>query len=205
MEIPDAPGAYMFRDAHGRVIYVGKAKSLRKRVASYFGRELHTRTSAMVESARDVDWIVASSEVEAIMLEYSLIKQHRPRFNIRLRDDKSYPYLAITRSDRWPRAHVMRGRRRRGTAYFGPYAHTYAIRKDSRPGAAHLSGAYLLRFAVSPPAARGPALPALPHREVLGALRGRGDGTRTTGRRWMGFRRSCRVTSTRWSRRSPTG
>ena len=83
----------------------------------------------MVESAADVDWIVASSEVEAIMLEYSLIKQHRPRFNIRLRDDKSYPYLAITRSDRWPRAHVMRGRRRKGTAYFGPYAHTYAIRK----------------------------------------------------------------------------
>ena len=129
IEIPDAPGAYMFRDAHGRVIYVGKAKSLRKRVASYFGRELQARTSAMVESARDVDWIVASSEVEAIMLEYSLIKQHRPRFNIRLRDDKSYPYLAITRSDRWPRAHVMRGRRRKGTAYFGPYAHTYAIRK----------------------------------------------------------------------------
>ncbi|MDE0121277.1 MAG: excinuclease ABC subunit UvrC [bacterium] len=129
VEIPDAPGAYLFRDAHGRVIYVGKAKSLRKRVVSYFGRELHARTSAMVESAADVDWIVASSEVEAIMLEYSLIKQHRPRFNIRLRDDKSYPYLAITRSDRWPRAHVMRGRRRKGTAYFGPYAHTYAIRK----------------------------------------------------------------------------
>ena len=129
VEIPDAPGAYLFRDGHGRVIYVGKAKSLRKRVVSYFGRELHARTSAMVESAADVDWIVASSEVEAIMLEYSLIKQHRPRFNIRLRDDKSYPYLAITRSDEWPRAHVMRGRRRKGTAYFGPYAHTYAIRK----------------------------------------------------------------------------
>ena len=129
LEIPDAPGAYFFRDGHGRVIYVGKAKSLRKRVLSYFGRELHLRTSAMVESARDVEWIVAGSEVEAIMLEYSLIKAHRPRFNIRLRDDKSYPYLAITRSDQWPRAHVMRGRRRKGTAYYGPYAHTYAIRK----------------------------------------------------------------------------
>ena len=128
-EIPDAPGAYFFRDTHGRVIYVGKAKSLRKRVLSYFGRELHLRTSAMVESARDVEWIVAASEVEAIMLEYSLIKAHRPRFNIRLRDDKTYPYLAITRSDPWPRAHVMRGRKRKGTAYFGPYAHTYAIRK----------------------------------------------------------------------------
>ena len=128
-EIPDAPGAYLFRDGDGRVIYVGKAKSLRKRVASYFGRELQLRTSAMVKSARDVEWIVASSEVEAIMLEYSLIKAHRPRFNIRLRDDKSYPYLAITLSDQWPRAHVMRGRRRKGTAYYGPYAHTYAIRK----------------------------------------------------------------------------
>lgn len=128
-EIPDAPGAYFFRDSHGRVIYVGKAKSLRKRVLSYFGRELQLRTSAMVESARDVEWIVAGSEVEAIMLEYSLIKAHRPRFNIRLRDDKSYPYLAITRSDEWPRAHVMRGRKRKGTVYFGPYAHTYAIRK----------------------------------------------------------------------------
>ena len=128
-EIPDAPGAYFFRDVHGRVIYVGKAKSLRKRVLSYFGRELQIRTSAMVESAEDVEWIVASSEVEAIMLEYSLIKAHRPRFNIRLRDDKSYPYLAITRSDPWPRAHVMRGRKRKGTSYFGPYAHTYAIRK----------------------------------------------------------------------------
>ncbi len=129
LEIPDSPGAYFFRDGHGRVIYVGKAKSLRKRVLSYFGTQLHLRTSAMVESARDVEWIVAGSEVEAIMLEYSLIKAHRPRFNIRLRDDKSYPYLAITRSDRWPRAHVMRGRRRKGTAYYGPYAHTYAIRK----------------------------------------------------------------------------
>ena len=128
-EIPDAPGAYLFRDGHRRVIYVGKAKSLRKRVLSYFGRELHRRTSVMVDSARDVEWIVAGSEVEAIMLEYSLIKAHRPRFNIRLRDDKSYPYLAITRSDRWPRAHVMRGKRRKGTAYYGPYAHTYAIRK----------------------------------------------------------------------------
>ena len=129
LEIPDSPGAYFFRDGHGRVIYVGKAKSLRKRVLSYFGSQLHLRTSAMVESARDVEWIVAGSEVEAIMLEYSLIKAHGPRFNIRLRDDKSYPYLAITRSDRWPRAHVMRGRRRKGTAYYGPYAHTYAIRK----------------------------------------------------------------------------
>jgi excinuclease ABC subunit C len=128
-EIPDAPGAYLFRDRHGAVIYVGKALSLRKRVASYFTKDLHPRTEAMVEAAGSVEWIIADSEVAALMLEYSLIKQHRPRFNIRLRDDKSYPYLAITRSDEWPRARVMRGKRRKGTEYFGPYAHTYAIRK----------------------------------------------------------------------------
>ncbi len=127
-EIPDAPGTYLFRDPVGRVVYVGKAKSLRKRIASYFGRDLHPRTAAMVEAAETVEWIVTPTEVEALMLEYSLIKEHRPRFNVKLRDDKSYPYLAITRSDRWPRARVVRGRKRRGTEYFGPYAHTYAIR-----------------------------------------------------------------------------
>ncbi len=127
--IPDTPGAYLWRDRDGRVLYVGKANSLRKRVASYFTRDLETRTQAMVDAADNVDWIVTDSEVSAVMLEYSLIKEHRPRFNIRLRDDKSYPYLAITRSDRWPRARVMRGKRRKGTQYFGPYAHTYAIRK----------------------------------------------------------------------------
>jgi excinuclease ABC subunit C len=128
-EIPDAPGAYLFRDGHGQVLYVGKAKSLRKRVANYFGKDLQVRTQAMVDAADSVDWIVTDSEVAALMLEYSLIKKHRPRFNIRLRDDKSYPYLAITRSDEWPRARVMRGKKRKGTEYFGPYAHTYAIRK----------------------------------------------------------------------------
>jgi excinuclease ABC subunit C len=128
-EIPDSPGAYLFRDRHGQVLYVGKAKSLRKRVANYFGQDLGARTQAMVEAADSVDWIVTESEVAALMLEYSLIKQHRPRFNIRLRDDKSYPYLAITRSDEWPRARVMRGKKRKGTKYFGPYAHTYSIRK----------------------------------------------------------------------------
>jgi excinuclease ABC subunit C len=128
-EIPDAPGAYLFRDAHGQVLYVGKAKSLRKRIANYFGKDLQARTRAMVDAADGVEWIVTESEVAALMLEYSLIKKHRPRFNIRLRDDKSYPYLAITRSDEWPRARVMRGKKRKGTEYFGPYAHTYAIRK----------------------------------------------------------------------------
>lgn len=128
-EIPEQPGAYLFRDRHGRVIYVGKAKSLRKRVSSYFSRDLHPRTQTMVEAAHSVDWIIADSEVSALMLEYSLIKEHRPRFNIKLRDDKSYPYLAITRRDEWPRARVVRGKKWKGNEYFGPYAHTYAIRK----------------------------------------------------------------------------
>src|SRR3970282_1398198 len=110
-EIPDRPGAYTFRDRNGRVIYVGKAKSLRSRVASYFGVGLHPRTQAMVDNAREVDWIITESEVAALMLEYSLIKEHRPRFNIKLVDDKSYPFLAITRSHEWPRALGMRGKR----------------------------------------------------------------------------------------------
>jgi len=128
-EIPDQPGAYIFRDKHGKVIYVGKAKSLRGRVPSYFGVGLHPRTQAMVDNAQAVEWIITESEVAALMLEFSLIKRHRPRFNIKLVDDKSYPYLAITRSDEWPRARVMRGAKRKGNEYFGPYAHTYAIRK----------------------------------------------------------------------------
>jgi len=128
-EIPEQPGAYLFRDRHGEVLYAGKAKSLRKRVTSYFSRELAVRTRAMVDAADSVEWIVTENEVEALMLEYSLIQRHRPRFNIRLRDDKSYPYLAITRSEEWPRATVMRGKRRKGTQYLGPYAHAYAIRQ----------------------------------------------------------------------------
>ena len=128
-EIPAQPGAYLFRDEHGRVIYVGKAKSLRSRVSSYFTTGLHPRTQTMVDNARMVEWIITKSDVAAIMLEYSLIKRHRPRFNVKLVDDKSYPYLAITRNDEWPRARVLRGRQQKGSEYFGPYAHTYAIRK----------------------------------------------------------------------------
>ncbi len=129
--IPDVPGSYQFKDAHGRVIYVGKASSLRSRLSSYFQdkRNLHPRTAAMVSAAESVEWIEVRNEVEALMLEYNLIKQHRPRFNIRLRDDKSYPFLAITLDEEWPRATVMRGRKRKGTRYFGPYAHAYAIRE----------------------------------------------------------------------------
>ena len=127
--IPDEPGAYLFRDGDGRVVYVGKAGSLRKRLASYWGRPLHPRTEAMVAAAESVEWIVARTELDALMLEYNLIKEHRPRFNIRYRDDKSYPYLAITTGEEWPRAQVLRGRKRKNVRYFGPYGHAYAIRE----------------------------------------------------------------------------
>src|SRR5690606_18557914 len=128
--IPDTPGSYQFKDADGRVIYVGKAKSLRQRLSNYFQNpaNLPPRTFQMVSTAESVEWIQVRNEVEALMLEYSLIKQHRPRFNVRLVDDKSYPFLAVTVSDEWPRPMVMRGRRRKGVRYFGPYAHAYAIR-----------------------------------------------------------------------------
>ena len=129
--IPDAPGSYQFKDAHGRVIYVGKASSLRQRLSNYFQKpeRLHPRTRQMVETATSVEWTTVRNEVEALMLEYSLIKQHRPRFNVRLRDDKSYPFLAVTVDEEWPRAMVTRGARRKGTRYFGPYAHAWAIRE----------------------------------------------------------------------------
>jgi excinuclease ABC subunit C len=127
--IPDAPGAYLFRDPDGRVVYAGKARSLRKRLANYWGRDLHPRTEAMMAAAQTVEWIVASGEVDALMLEFNLIQEHRPRFNVRYRDDKSYPYLALTVGERWPRAQVLRGAKRRNVRYFGPYGHAYAIRE----------------------------------------------------------------------------
>src|SRR3954471_927253 len=129
--IPDTPGSYQFKDRDGRVIYVGKAKSLRSRLSNYFGNPavLPPRTAQMVGAAETVEWIQVRNDVEALMLEYSLIKQHKPRFNIRLRDDKSYPFLAIALDDQWPRAMVMRGQKRKGVRYFGPYGHAYAIRE----------------------------------------------------------------------------
>jgi excinuclease ABC subunit C len=127
--IPTGPGVYLFRDAAGSVLYVGKAKSLRSRLGSYFTSGLASRTAAMVALADSVDWVLAESEVAALMLEYSLIKTHRPRFNIRLKDDKSYPYLAVTMHQEFPRPMVVRGRKRKGVRYFGPYAHAYAIRE----------------------------------------------------------------------------
>jgi excinuclease ABC subunit C len=129
--IPDQPGVYKFRDEHGRVIYVGKAKSLRSRLSSYFQDvvNLHVRTQTMVRTAASVEWTVVSTEVEALQLEYSWIKEFDPRFNVRYRDDKSYPWLAVTLDEEFPRAQVMRGAKRRGVKYFGPYAHAWAIRE----------------------------------------------------------------------------
>jgi len=129
--IPDQPGVYRFHDQHGRVIYVGKAKSLRARLSSYFQDvlHLHQRTRTMVESAAAVDWVTVTTEVEALQLEYNWIKEFDPRFNVRYRDDKSYPSLAVTMDDEFPRAMVMRGPKRKGVRYFGPYAHAWAIRE----------------------------------------------------------------------------
>jgi excinuclease ABC subunit C len=129
--IPDQPGVYRFRDAAGRVIYVGKAKSLRSRLNSYFAdlAGLHPRTQAMLQAAAGVEWTVVNTEVEALQLEYSWIKEFDPRFNVKYRDDKSYPYLAVTMGDEFPRVQVMRGAKRKGTRYFGPYAHAWAIRE----------------------------------------------------------------------------
>jgi len=129
--IPESPGSYLFRDADGRVIYVGKATNLRSRVGSYFAdpSRLHPRTASMVATAASVEWIEVRNELEALMLEHSLIKRHHPRFNVRLRDDKSYPFLAVTTGEEWPRAAVVRGRRQKGVRYFGPYAQAWAIRE----------------------------------------------------------------------------
>ncbi|MDT0306711.1 excinuclease ABC subunit UvrC [Streptomyces sp. DSM 44917] len=130
-EIPPSPGVYRFRDEHRRVIYVGKAKSLRQRLSSYFQdiSGLHPRTATMVTTAASVEWTVVATEVEALQLEYSWIKEFDPRFNVKYRDDKSYPSLAVTLNEEFPRAQVMRGPKRKGVRYFGPYAHAWAIRE----------------------------------------------------------------------------
>lgn len=129
-DIPDTPGVYRFRDEHRRVIYVGKAKSLRQRLANYFQdlAGLHPRTRSMVTTAASVEWTVVSTEVEALQLEYSWIKEYDPRFNVKYRDDKSYPYLAVTMNEEYPRVQVMRGHKKKGVRYFGPYGHAWAIR-----------------------------------------------------------------------------
>jgi excinuclease ABC subunit C len=130
-EIPEEPGVYRFRDERGRVVYVGKAKSLRQRLNQYFAdfTALHPRTQLMVTTAASVEWTVVNTEVEALQLEYSWIKEFDPRFNVKYRDDKSYPYLAVTMGEDFPRVTVMRGAKRKGTRYFGPYSHAWAIRE----------------------------------------------------------------------------
>jgi excinuclease ABC subunit C len=129
--VPDGPGVYRYRDADGRVVYVGKAKSLRNRLSQYFQNPagLHPRTRAMLETAASVEWTVVATEVEALQLEYAWIKEFDPRFNVKYRDDKSYPYLAVTVAEEFPRAQVLRGAKRKGVRYFGPYSHAWAIRE----------------------------------------------------------------------------
>ena len=173
--IPDAPGSYQFKDANGRVIYVGKAKSLRQRLSNYFQnpRNLHARTAQMVATAESVEWIQVRNDVEALLLENSLIKRHQPRFNVRLKDDKSYPFLAVTLDDEWPRATVMRGTKRKGTRYFGPYGHAWAIRDTLDL----LLRTFPIRTCSDNKLGRherlGRPVPALPHREVQRAVRRR--------------------------------
>jgi excinuclease ABC subunit C len=129
--IPNSPGVYRFRDERGRVVYVGKAKNLRSRLTSYFQdlTNLHPRTATMVSNAASVDWTVVNTEVEALQLEYSWIKEFDPRFNVKYRDDKSYPWLAVTLNEEFPRVMVGRGAKKRGVRYFGPYSHAWAIRE----------------------------------------------------------------------------
>ncbi|MGN6129331.1 MAG: excinuclease ABC subunit UvrC, partial [Nocardioidaceae bacterium] len=129
--IPTSPGVYRFRDEHRRVVYVGKAKNLRSRLTSYFQdlANLHSRTRTMVTTAASVEWTVVNTEVEALQLEYSWIKEFDPRFNVKYRDDKSYPWLAVTLNEEFPRVMVGRGAKKRGVRYFGPYSHAWAIRE----------------------------------------------------------------------------
>ncbi|MEY9489352.1 excinuclease UvrABC nuclease subunit [Streptomyces calvus] len=159
-EIPDSPGVYRFRDEHRRVIYVGKAKSLRQRLANYFQdlAGLHPRTRSMVTTAASVEWTVVSTEVEALQLEYSWIKEYDPRFNVKYRDDKSYPYLAVTMNEEFPRVQVMRGHKKKGVRYFGPYAHAWAIRDTVDL----LLRVFPVRTCSRPASSRTPPAPAAP-------------------------------------------
>ena len=171
--IPESPGVYRFRDPHGRVIYVGKAKSLRQRLNSYFAdvAGLHPRTRQMVTTAASVDWTVVGTEVEALQLEYNWIKEFDPRFNVRYRDDKSYPSLAVTLNEEYPRLQVMRGPKRKGVRYFGPYAHAWAIREtlDTLTRVFPARTCSQRRLQAGRP--DRPPLPARLHRQVLGAVR----------------------------------
>ena len=170
-ELPDAPGVYLFRDTDGGVLYVGKAKSLKKRVGSYArgDRALDRKTTDLILRVAEVESMLASSETEALFLEQNLIKRHRPAFNIRLRDDKSYPYIAITVGDRFPRVLFTRERHRKGVRYFGPYCERVEGARDARRAEPRVP-VPPLRGPGAGPAERHP-LPRLPHRPLPGALR----------------------------------
>ena len=175
--IPTKPGVYRFRDAKGRVIYVGKAKSLRPRLSSYFQDigNLHPRTATMVTTGASVEWTVVDTEVEALQLEYSWIKEFDPRFNVKYRDDKSYPWLAVTVGEEFPRVMVGRGAKRKGTRYFGPYSHAWAIRETVDlllrvfPMRSCSNGVFKRSVPDRPP------LPAGLHRQVRGPVRRQRD------------------------------
>src|SRR6266508_39445 len=160
--IPTGPGAYLFKDAEGRVIYAGKAKGLRSRLSNYFGppASLPERTRQMVAVAESVEWIEVRNEVEAFFLEFNLIKRHRPRFNVRLKDDKSYPFLAVTLDEEWPRAMVMRGAKRKGVRHPG----------DARPAAADVPDPHMHAGEVRSPSTSRTAVSVRAHREVRGAV-----------------------------------
>ena len=194
--IPDQPGVYRFRDERGRVIYVGKAKSLRQRLNSYFAdvADLHPRTQQMVTTAASVEWTVVSTEVEALQLEYSWIKEFDPRFNVRYRDDKSYPSLAVTLYEEFPRLQVMRGPKKKGVRYFGPYAHAWAIRETLDLLLRVFPARTCSRRGVQAGRPGRPAVPARLHRQVLGAVRRPGRAPRSTGR-------SSRTSATSWPAR----
>ncbi len=174
--IPDAPGSYQFYDAEGRVLYVGKAKSLRHRLPTYWqdSAKLSPRTAQMVAQADHVEWVVVDSEVDALILEHSLIQAHLPRYNVRLKDDKSYPWLAVTLNEEWPRPAVVRGRKRKGVRYFGPYGNAGAIRATLDL----LVRSFPVRTCSDTKFKRherlGRPVPPLRHRALLGALRRRG-------------------------------
>ncbi|HHW83571.1 MAG TPA: GIY-YIG nuclease family protein, partial [Actinomycetales bacterium] len=129
--VPTSPGVYRFRDGDGRVLYVGKARNLRARLSNYFQplARLHPRTASMVTSASSVQWTTVETEAEALTLEYTWIKEFAPRFNVVFRDDKSYPYLAVTMAEEVPRVFVTRGTHTRGNRYFGPYTNVGALRE----------------------------------------------------------------------------
>ena len=126
--VPDEPGVYRFFNPENEVIYVGKAKSLKNRLNSYFQKNLDSKTERMVKTANRVDWTVVNSEMEALQLEYTWIKEENPEFNVQFKDDKSYPYLALSMNDEFPRIFITRRKKVPGNIYFGPFAHAWALR-----------------------------------------------------------------------------